>query len=221
MKEKYYKSNLFKKDYTFLKNKIFESFITSDEQEEDDSVVEQEVSEQTDSVVGEGDSGEGEGDSGEGEGDSGEGEGDSVEGEGDSVEGEGDSVEGEDDSVEGEDDSVEGEDDSGEGEGDSVEGEGESVEGGETETINRVIVSKNINEENKQIYDYTIKEFYYNFINSTVEITKSIKDSMSNSNLTQAELKPSLIDVLLNKKNLINVGIMLILISIFLSPLLL
>ena len=44
---------------------------------------------------------------------------------------------------------------------------------------------------------------------------------MSNSNLTQAELKPSLIDVLLNKKNLINVGIMLILISIFLSPLLL
>ena len=181
MTEKYYKSNLFKKDYTFLKNKIFESFITSDEQEVDDSVVEQ-------------------------EGD------DSVEqqSEGDSVEqqSEGDSVEQQsDDSVEQEvDDSVEQEVDN------SVEQE---------DTINRVIVSKNINDDNKQIYDYTIKEFYYNFINSTVEITKSIKDSMSNSNLTQAELKPSLIDVLSNKKNLINVGIMLILISIFLSPLLL
>ena len=117
----------------------------------------------------------------------------------------------------------------GQDDSDGEEDEGESDDGEEDddasikkpETINRVILSKNINDNNKQIYDYTIKEFYNNFINSTVEITKSIKDSMSNSNLTQAELKPSLIDVLLNKKNLINVGIMLILISIFLSPLLL
>jgi hypothetical protein len=72
---------------------------------------------------------------------------------------------------------------------------------------------------NKQIYDYTIKEFYYNFINSTLEITKSIKETMSNS--SDMKTKSSLIDVLSNKKNLINVGIMLILISILLIPVIL
>ena len=72
---------------------------------------------------------------------------------------------------------------------------------------------------NKQIYDYTIKEFYYNFINSTLEITKSIKETMSNS--SDMKTKSSLMDVLSNKKNLINVGIMLILISILLIPVIL
>jgi len=202
MKEKYYKSNLFKKDYTFFKNNIFESFITSDEQEEDDSVVEQEVD---DSIIDDGVIGDEAGE-GEEQTDSGEQE-ESDEGGDSEGEGEGDS-EGED----GEEEQT----DSGEQEESDEEGD---VSIKNPETINRVILSKNINEENKQIYDYTIKEFYYNFINSTLEITKSIKETMSNS--SDMKTKSSLMDVLSNKKNLINVGIMLILISIFLSPLLL
>ena len=84
--------------------------------------------------------------------------------------------------------------------------------------INRILTSQNIPNDGKQIYDYTIKEFYYNFINSVIEITKSIKDNILNSSDKNA--KPSLIDILSNKKNLIYVGIMLILISIFLIPIL-
>jgi hypothetical protein len=70
------------------------------------------------------------------------------------------------------------------------------------------IQEKKIVIDNKKIYDYTIKEFYNNFMMSIIDMFKSLKSGKGFGT------------IIFEKNNLINIGIILVLISILLVPVL-